>query len=470
MQYPQGFIALLLDTYQIAQRADTADFKYQLLERLKQLVPLDTAFWMTRSEVDTPYQAEETYTYNLPSDVQDNYIRYPTVYQQALELVKVLMDNMGTTIDVKSIMPQEQWLNSDMYLLHCKKYDIEHSVMTLYPSDHNQMIASISLNRHAHHQPFSESERLLIQNFVPHMVEAERINTIRKMKGADNGRALRAVVDKHGHIIEASKRFKTAIKQIGLHPEQGVTPELLARHLPKDSHLSLAVSNQAGLIHLELNQPPLAELISDKKLQLAHLLALGFPNKTIATKLHLAVDTVNDYVKDLYQFLAVSSRHEAVGQLLAMNVLGDEAGVNKRYTGAQLLYLNDGQLLYCDESLQQQEALLSSNIETLLQSSSQYHYLQGLMINLDKRKDFLLMTVTDMSDYAQQLTARESQVAFLVGLFFSNNAIAEALGISVKTVENQLTRIYQKLQLRNRSELVAQLNRPSQLTASYCFE
>jgi len=70
----------------------------------------------------------------------------------------------------------------------------------------------------------------------------------------------------------------------------------------------------------------------------------------------------------------------------------------------------------------------------------------------------LLASITDMSAYADCLTAREIQVAFLIGQFFSNAAIAGALGISVKTVENQLTRIYQKLTLRNRSELVAQLN------------
>ncbi|MEL7401471.1 MAG: hypothetical protein AAFN68_13005, partial [Pseudomonadota bacterium] len=84
MEYHDPFHALLVDTYQIARQVDAANFKAAILQRLQQVVPLDTAFWMTRSEVDTPYVAEETYTYNLPPDVQDNYIRHPSVYQQAL--------------------------------------------------------------------------------------------------------------------------------------------------------------------------------------------------------------------------------------------------------------------------------------------------------------------------------------------------------------------------------------------------
>jgi len=464
MEYHDPFHALLVDTYQIARQVDAANFKAAILQRLKQVVPLDTAFWMTRSEVDTPYVAEETYTYNLPPDVQDNYIRHPTVLQQALELNRVLMENIGTTIDVKSIIPQEQWLSSDMYLLHCKKYDIEHSIMTLYPSDHNQMIASISLNRHAHNPEFSEQQRLLIQRFVPHMVEAERINTIHSMQRSERDRVLRAVVDKHGHIIEASPRFNTAIMHLGLDAEGTICRDVLQQRLADKRYFQLVVRQEASLAYLELHQPPLDQLISARKLQLAHLLALGHPNKTIAAELHLSLDTVNDYVKELYQILAVNSRYEAIGQLLAMSntqAAEHESGTcaRQRFIGAQLLFSHQGDLLYSDDCLAELAPELSDVIATRLQHSEcQYHYDNGLIISLDKRKEFLLASITDMSAYADCLTAREIQVAFLIGQFFSNAAIAGALGISVKTVENQLTRIYQKLTLRNRSELVAQLN------------
>jgi DNA-binding CsgD family transcriptional regulator len=173
---------------------------------------------------------------------------------------------------------------------------------------------------------------------------------------------------------------------------------------------------------------------------------------------------VNDYVKELYQILAVNSRYEAIGQLLAMSntpTAEHQSGAcaRQRFIGAQLLFSHQGDLLYSDDCLAELTPALSDVIATRLQHSEcHYHYYNGLIISLDKRKEFLLTSITDMSVYADRLTAREIQVAFLIGQFFSNAAIAEALGISVKTVENQLTRIYQKLTLRSRSELVAQLN------------
>ncbi|GIH96853.1 AAA family ATPase [Planobispora siamensis] len=53
------------------------------------------------------------------------------------------------------------------------------------------------------------------------------------------------------------------------------------------------------------------------------------------------------------------------------------------------------------------------------------------------------------------LTLRESEIARLVGLGMSNQAIATALHLSVKTVEAHLTKIYRKLRARSRSALAA---------------
>ena len=57
------------------------------------------------------------------------------------------------------------------------------------------------------------------------------------------------------------------------------------------------------------------------------------------------------------------------------------------------------------------------------------------------------------------LTHRESLVADLVSLGRTNNEVAEHLGISPRTVETHLTRIYAKLGMRSRTELAAS-NRP----------
>jgi DNA-binding CsgD family transcriptional regulator len=51
------------------------------------------------------------------------------------------------------------------------------------------------------------------------------------------------------------------------------------------------------------------------------------------------------------------------------------------------------------------------------------------------------------------LTPTERQVAELVAAGLSNREVAERLFITVRTVESNLTRVYQKLDVRSRTQL-----------------
>ncbi|NEA21859.1 response regulator transcription factor [Actinomadura bangladeshensis] len=55
-----------------------------------------------------------------------------------------------------------------------------------------------------------------------------------------------------------------------------------------------------------------------------------------------------------------------------------------------------------------------------------------------------------------QLTGRERDVLELIALGLSNPAIAERLGLSPKTVRNNVSNIFAKLQVANRAEAMAQ--------------
>jgi DNA-binding NarL/FixJ family response regulator len=54
----------------------------------------------------------------------------------------------------------------------------------------------------------------------------------------------------------------------------------------------------------------------------------------------------------------------------------------------------------------------------------------------------------------ESLTTREMQVALAVAEGASNNEVAAVLYLTPKTVEYHLTRVYRKLGLRSRAELV----------------
>jgi DNA-binding CsgD family transcriptional regulator len=56
------------------------------------------------------------------------------------------------------------------------------------------------------------------------------------------------------------------------------------------------------------NQPNLAELLTERELQIATLVALGKVNKQIARKLHISEWTVSTYIRRIFAKLGVESR------------------------------------------------------------------------------------------------------------------------------------------------------------------
>lgn len=69
-------------------------------------------------------------------------------------------------------------------------------------------------------------------------------------------------------------------------------------------------------------------------------------------------------------------------------------------------------------------------------------------------KDFLHRSETSAPETREELTGREQEVLTCIAEGYSNREIADALVISVKTVDRHRENIMRKLQLHNRVELV----------------
>lgn len=62
-------------------------------------------------------------------------------------------------------------------------------------------------------------------------------------------------------------------------------------------------------------------------------------------------------------------------------------------------------------------------------------------------------TETPISDRAPRLAPRQIEIARLVSRGLSNPKIAEALGLSLNTIQSQLSTVYRSIRVRNRAEL-----------------
>ena len=70
-----------------------------------------------------------------------------------------------------------------------------------------------------------------------------------------------------------------------------------------------------------------------------------------------------------------------------------------------------------------------------------------------------------MATVGQPLSEREQQIAALVATGASNKEIARQLFISIKTVKNTLTRVFEKTGAYSRTELAIQIVRSGWSTA-----
>lgn len=92
--------------------------------------------------------------------------------------------------------------------------------------------------------------------------------------------------------------------------------------------------------------------------------------------------------------------------------------------------------------------------EALLRAAAIFTDLGALLWAERAREEF--RRVGTHSVGPDQLSPTEQRVAALVGMGKTNKEIANALSVSVKSVEGNLTRIYQKQGVRSRTELAAQ--------------
>src|SRR5262249_5357764 len=74
-----------------------------------------------------------------------------------------------------------------------------------------------------------------------------------------------------------------------------------------------AAAFRAALPNLQrASAQPLAEPLTDRELDILHLMLEGLSNKETATRLHLSGSTVRGYVQQIYTKLDVHSRNQAI--------------------------------------------------------------------------------------------------------------------------------------------------------------
>ncbi len=312
------FSDLLLELYRLAQDAPAEEFQTRVLDAVREKLAFDSALWATGvigPEGATPHAI---FVYRQPPEMMEKWGRIKprdTIIYEAF-------NNLGRTVNA-ALGSDPGWqarFNADM-MAHLKRYSMEHTLITMTATPLLQLYTAVSFFRADPGQPFTEAERLLKQNLMPHLAEAWNISRFGFVNSAhDNGMQPnygRAICDSKGVLYNADRNF--AGFMLAEWPDWNgpqLPPELLEtlsgngprRYAGRHTVISVETLNHMEL--LSARKISAIDSLSSREHDVAALFANGADYRAIADSLRIAPATVRNHLQHIYSKLGVTSKIE----------------------------------------------------------------------------------------------------------------------------------------------------------------
>ncbi|MEP1386120.1 MAG: helix-turn-helix transcriptional regulator [Paraglaciecola sp.] len=312
---------LIKDIYKQAYQTPTNEFKEKVFQSLKSFLDIDAGTWITRGNTDAHFYESDSYACALPDGFFQEPMHSEEVSEQIQKIFAVVSESPGRTFDILDVLPEGEWFGSALYQLYCKKYQLNHSLMTLQLEPHNQVINLVTYARHDIDRCFTYQDKQRSEWIQPCLVEGLKINLLNQFQHK-NQDAFYGVFDTFGNLIEAEDALITLFQQTGLFND-GYS--MLIQDNPnrvfEHQGLMIETNSHHGLVLVEVMKSALVNALSSRQLDICHHLVSGKTNKEIAKSLKLSPDTINNHLKRIFSTLNVSTRYQAVGYLMRQEIL-----------------------------------------------------------------------------------------------------------------------------------------------------
>ena len=126
---------------------------------------------------------------------------------------------------------------------------------------------------------------------------------------------VRTFVDEGAPMVALLEQFLRARKTKLSGPGQDVSPEYIAKLLTALGYTGVSSAGARGAAGLFVDP------ISEREIEVLHLLASGTPNREIAARLYVSLDTVKTHLKHVYNKLGVHSRTQAVARAKELDLI-----------------------------------------------------------------------------------------------------------------------------------------------------
>ena len=314
---------LLLDLLSACDALPFPEFQGEALRLVQEKLPFDSALWAAGTVAAGPEPLIfSIFLYNQPQEMLANYER---VKSRDLAFMKALAQP-DTTINVA--LSDVVWeAGSEAIKAHGERYGMQHILTTVTRGPVTDLLGAIAFYRADPANRFSEQERLLQQNLVPHLVALCNRSRIQHLEealhpGRERRRRAAALVDGKGMLYNANTGFINLM--LAEWPEwrgpmlppvlfDAVVTTSATRALFSRIAVHASAVNDLFLLHLREIAP--CDSLSAREWDVASAFGRGLSHKEIARHLDIAPGTVRNHLTTIYEKLGVSNKAELVHSL-----------------------------------------------------------------------------------------------------------------------------------------------------------
>lgn len=320
-----SFGQLLLSLYAAGDALSFPDFQREALRLVQAVLPFDSALWTAGApDARGVPVAFSIYLFNQP---QEMLVSYEQIKDRD-PVAAMALARVGITINFP-LAGIAREAGDEVVLAHPRRYGMQHTLATVSAGPVTGLMTFICLYRSNPANPFSETERLLKQNLMSHLVGLCNRSRLRHLEealhpGLERRRRSAALIDRKGVLYNTDPGFVDLV--LAEWPDwHGPTlpPALFDTVITGAATYALfsktvahsTAVNDLLLLHLREITP--ADRLSRREWDVAVAFGNGLTHKEIAKQLGIAPGTVRNHLSTVYEKLGVNNKAELVHILRA---------------------------------------------------------------------------------------------------------------------------------------------------------
>ncbi len=310
----------LLQLYRLSRTAPAPEFKDAALAEIRPYLPFEKAMWGTSVISRAGPIVHAVHLYRLPQRKMRDYEQV----KQSDVLYRKCVANPGRT-SVANLARLEKTLDPKL-VEYARRYDLENVLSTMWREPVLQIYTTVSLYRGKAGKSFTERERRLKEQLMPHLVEAWNLNAIQYVdQGPGTAHSLqRAMIDREGMLYNTEPGFAALMRAEFAGWTGPTLPAEVVRPLAQaggESYRGDAVivsrlrEIEDGMYLIGVRALGGIDRLSPRERSVARSFASGKTHKEIAQAFGVAPATVRNQLQAAYTKLGVGSKIELSRQL-----------------------------------------------------------------------------------------------------------------------------------------------------------